>query len=685
MGFINKHFTTGQNNTVIWATNIAYAVGDIVAYDMSHFQCVVAHTSATAFATDMNSGKWVNFSRNNLNYVVNNDAEQGTLGWNTYADAAAAPVDGTGGSPTATWGASSSSPLRGTNSYLFTPGALGNGVSYDFIIDAADQAKVLNYSFDFSVASTITEGDYVVYIYDVTNGLLIQPAGYKLSGTSGSTYKQSGTFQTSSNSVSYRLIIHQAVASPAALKVDAVKVSPQVIPMGAPVTDWAAYTPDFKGGTNGLAFTNTTTTGFWRRVGDSMEVKVKTTFQNTPATGTGQYRWSIPTGYTIDTSKLQNTSAGASIEGNAGAVRSGVAFWNGRVTGGGTSTQVSVVTNNQADAWQATGGFPFTWTTNDEAYLKFSVPITGWSSTVQMSNDTDTRVVAMYASGLATGTVVSSFSLVKYPTVVKDSHGAYSASTGKYTVPVSGFYSISGGFRIDVTVTSGQNASECGIIIDGSNTIASSLVRAQASVGPVGFPSMVSLPAYFLNAGQTIEIQAASAGTSPALSNTDNACFFSVARISGPATIAASETVAARWSTTTAVSCSSGTSTDITWNSKTFDTHGMLTSGSASITIPVAGKYRITTNISINNVSWSAGGYAYIRFLKDGSSYAQTGLMKNITAGALSFDWIFHGSTTVDCVAGTVLKVQLPNNTGSTLVLDGTTVSNWVCVERIGN
>lgn len=113
---------------------------------------------------------WSTFS-GGINYAsANPDAEADTSGWATYANGAAVPTTGTGGTPTATFTRSTASPLRGTASFLYTVGALGNGVSFAFTIDSADQAKSLQVSFDWAVTGAIAEGDYSVYVYDIKIG-----------------------------------------------------------------------------------------------------------------------------------------------------------------------------------------------------------------------------------------------------------------------------------------------------------------------------------------------------------------------------------------------------------------------------------------------------------------------------------------------------------------------------------
>jgi hypothetical protein len=74
-----------------------------------------------------NGSAWVEVGSGTgvANYISpNDDAEGGTTGWATYADAAAtSPVDGTGGSPNVTWTQSTANVLRGSNSFRLTKDA----------------------------------------------------------------------------------------------------------------------------------------------------------------------------------------------------------------------------------------------------------------------------------------------------------------------------------------------------------------------------------------------------------------------------------------------------------------------------------------------------------------------------------------------------------------------------------
>ena len=188
-------------------------------------------------------------SSGEINYITNGDAESGTTGWATYDDGASAtPVDGTGGTASnTTLTAQSTTVLRGNNSFKVAKGAAdaqGEGISYDFTIDAADKQKLLKISFDYNTDLTYTDGDIAVFIYDVTNATLITPADNGLIGKDKDDDASGARTISwaSTDSTSYRLIFHQTTtnASTADLYLDTVIVGPGSVATGAVVTDWSA-------------------------------------------------------------------------------------------------------------------------------------------------------------------------------------------------------------------------------------------------------------------------------------------------------------------------------------------------------------------------------------------------------------------------------------------------------------
>lgn len=550
------------------------------------------------------------------NYIGNGAATDNTAGWATYADAAAAsPSDGTGGSPSVTWTRSTSSPLSLDASFIFTKGASnlqGNGASYDFTIQSCDQAKVLQISFDYAVASgtfaagiSSSDSDITVWIYDVTNAQVIQPSTYKLFASSSVSTQFISNFQTASNSTSYRLILHCSTTSASAytLKVDNVSVAPTSYVYGSPISDW----------TNTLTFTpnnfgTVSNQSIWtRRVGDSLQVRGS--FQGGSSVGSTA---SVTLPYTIDNSKF-SSQTNISILGNYARALSaseylnannamGVIFYDGSDTskiyfgGGASSAQFTKLNANSIVG------------SSDKVSFEFFVPIQGWASTVQTSDQADNRITAATIKGAAANSTANN--PIIWPTVVKDTHSAYNATTGKYTLPSSGYYQI----VVYLNCAPAANA-VVSAYLDG--------VAQEPALGVVLTASGVVTVSGVIygNGGQLLDIRASQNINSHA-SNSG----WSVNKIQSPSIISATETVAASYWVSSNFSAS--TSTPINFDSREFDTHGAVTTSPTAwkFTAPVAGTYQI----SCQNYISSGSNQGFVVY-KSGTAYKFIG---NSTSGS---------------------------------------------------
>lgn len=254
-----------------------------------------------------------------INYIENPDAEDNvTTGWATYADAAGAePVDGTGGSANVTFTAQSTTVLRGDNSFELEKDAAdrqGEGVSYDFTIDSADENKLLKIACDFRTTADYAAGDLKVYIYDVTNSQLITPSAIDLPKLDVDGGRFAANF-SSTTSNSYRLIFHVATTNSSAYSVffDNVIVGPGSNAAGAVVTPWITYSPTYQG-----LGTVPSDTFQYRRVGESIQVRG---YLTTGTTTGDEAQVGLPTGLTIGGTGLathlvgQFVRAAASVNG----------------------------------------------------------------------------------------------------------------------------------------------------------------------------------------------------------------------------------------------------------------------------------------------------------------------------------------------------------------------------------
>jgi len=330
---------------------------------------------------------------------------------------ASTPTTGTGGSPVTTFAASSSSPLRGTYSGLYTKDAAnrqGEGFALPITLQSVDTGKTIQVSFDWSVASgTFVSGDMVFYVYDVTNSVLITPSQTTL--PTGTSSQYSVAFQATT-STSYRLIWHVASTSASAysIKIDQIQINPIIRPVVAGISDWKVSSVTYSAGFG----TVTNNVCEERREGDSIVFRGSLT-STSPAASTA----SVTIPYTIDTTKLSIPANTSAQDGNT------VGTWTGNVVGvsnagyvltaPGTSTttlyfsrqlldSASHLTPSSSTSTQVTSGGVFAWEARiPVANLSSNITLASTSGAIDYqsnSSSTDADDTTSFVAG-ATGSV----------------------------------------------------------------------------------------------------------------------------------------------------------------------------------------------------------------------------------------------------------------------------------------
>lgn len=625
-----------------------------------------------------------------INYITNPSAVSGTVGWVRYKDVGTTPVDGTGGSPDAgfTWTRSTTTPLRGTGEFLLTDDGssyVGNGVSYDFTIDNADKAKVLSISFDLAFRSGGSgwADEVTFWIYDVTNATLIQPAPYilKKSATDLSV-KYISTFQTASNSTSYRFIIHRATSNLNAFTIgfDNFAIGPQVVQYGAPVTDWTSYTPTISAG-----FGTVTGVGVsYRRVGDSIQVRGGFT-TGTVAASLGTL--SLPSGLTVSTDTAKISSSNRVVGHWWRGVASATAIKRGTILAYSTigsvvdfaiddyTTALSPVDNQNGNAIAGN---------TQDIFFEFEVPITGWGSSVQMSNDTDTRVVAAkYTSTATTAMSDSAYTALVHATKVIDTHGAVSA--GAFTAPVPGYYEVKG--HAILTSSAGWGVSEVvymSAFVNGSIVSGGIMATWLCQAAGTFYVRISGSTLLNVNAGDIITVRIyQNSGASINLESDANANWISFQRLSGPSAIAASESVTAQATSSTTTAANGSTIINPT---EVWDSHGAYNASTGEFTCPVSGEYEINATQRTASVAAGAAGEIFgIKGVQTGSVSRTRNGSFDVSYGTSARGYHSTLNASFKCLAGDVLKIVVEESLTTNPALAGDTGYNWVEFKRVGN
>lgn len=561
----------------------------------------------------------------------------------------------------------------------------GNFVATDaFFIDKEDQARVLAFKFAYNAFANGANGNFSgsssnsfgVAIWDVTNAAWIQPAGvFNLVQNSG-TGLCTGTFQTTSNSTQYRLVIYNANATAGAISMyfDDFSVGPQITATGADVGDWIAYTPVFQG-----LGTVTSNSAWYRRVGDSVEVWGRVTAGTTTAV---PFSVGLPTGMIADGTKyvstqtimgeMQSLSGAAAWNQSAGAV--GWLFAN---TSNAVNMNFAVATTTSA--LTPANGNTIISSGQSFAY-KFTVPITGWSSNTIMSNDTDTRVVTLSVQGSTTALASVANTQIVNPTVINDTHGGYNASTGVYTVPVSGYYDVYGYIGAAGSAGSANQAFIALLFKNGSQVFSgpSFVWNSSVSLNPsAGISGTIQC-----NAGDTLALNGRNTtGSSISLAGGTNSTLM-ITRRSGPATIAATETVAAHYHGSTATLPQIGSIVAFALATKDFDSHSAYNTSTGLFTCPVSGKYRVSAHIHSSSSAAAVSNVLDMRIYKSGVQQSQ------VLKPAYTTTAVEHGiliTDTVSCLAGDTIAIFAAQNLNGTTLAVANDTSTFFAIERIGN
>ena len=587
------------------------------------------------------------------NFITNGNAEVGaTTGWATYNDGTAKPVDGTGGTVTnLTLGVTATNPIMGTESFQVVKAAAniqGEGISYDFTIDENSLARIQQVSFPICIVSgAMAQGDWTLWIYDKTNGVMIQPVAYQFPsavvGANPLIYTVSATFQTNINSTSYRLIMHCATTSASALtwNFDNVNVGPQSLSYGSPDSDWVAYTP----ATQGFG-TITNSSFFWRRVGDSCQIRGLFTSGTVSAV---MAQIGLP-GLTIDSTKLSSSSPAA-----IGVAYEGVTA-NQCISALGLGGTTYIGFGGDGTNYLSQGNANAIFNSSANISFEATVPILGWSSAVRVSQPDATRTVAFRAHLASNQTGIGTSSTqVQIATVDEDTHGQYGITAYSYVIPVAGYYNFS--YLLLVTSVTAAAGYIAYITKNGTQIGGTSEYVASSSGNYIsGLSESLS---FSCNAADVITIYSNStAGTFTILSG----AYFCGHRIAGPERIAASEKVLADYNNTSTPTIGTSQATISSGWTKVTDTHGAFSNG--VFTAPRAGLLRIEASLFFTNIQ--VGNL----FLIQAGSSSRTIAFQDATSTSLS------GAKTISVQAGDTITVQCQAGSTSTTLISAAGYNN---------
>jgi hypothetical protein len=147
------------------------------------------------------------------------------------------------------------------------------------------------------------------------------------------------------------------------------------------ITNWLAYSPTLTSMATGAAVGNASTVGRWRRVGDTIELKIHTDLVGIPTGGGADFwEWGLPNDVVIDIAKsISSGNTGLGGIGNAFQKGSGNAKLSVFPAG---SDGTRIAAEGDADSYVgAATPFAFGSNGNGAVDIKAAFAVAGWTAT----------------------------------------------------------------------------------------------------------------------------------------------------------------------------------------------------------------------------------------------------------------------------------------------------------------
>lgn len=624
-----------------------------------------------------------------INLITNGTADDAAVSiFTPYLNTAQSrPVTGTGGAPTVTTSLTSTIPLSGTKSFLLTkPATNTQGQGWTVLTQVLQpeyRAKSLKISASYIVNSgtfvagnnsgTPSDGDVIWYLRDNTNSKLVEPSNIKMfSSSSTISDKFEASVQFDFDCTSFSLIAHCASTSALAyeLKIDSVTVSPQNYVYASPKTDFVLQStaPVLTGSTSGTLVVGTgggaiNTVEVAR---DGQEILARYNFRR-GTTGfvdvVGALVFPLPLGYSTVLSQFEIIGYGdITVVGTANPAARVVA----KIFTGGFILDAS-----DAGLVNSAGGLYATNANSISIVIRFKA--VGLSSSVQMSDSADTRVVEFKTTGAAISGINPNNSSVKVQvnTVLSDSTGAWDTTLKRYIVNSAGKY------RFDATISLNSanitnnyynarifiNGTDMGAPGSGGLTPAASFIGSNISTGSIN-----------LKSGDYVELFLFSGANHSVSTIIVDTAFLSGHKIQGPQAIAASEAINCRYyNSSTSITSALAT---IAWSTKDYDSHGSMVSG--TYTTNTAGKFNVNAELLFSG-TFILNNTSVIEIQKNGSVVSRS---TEYAGGAITQfkNWI---TDDINCLAGDTIRIQA-SSTGTAVAVVSSNFDNFITIKRVG-
>jgi hypothetical protein len=280
--YANLLLLTRKEGTILYATDL-----DTVFYDDG--------STLTAFGSGTGQGE--------KNYIENPSGSASTTGW---------AISGAGTLARTTTAANCPREFTTGTAIAFTSSTDEEYVRYRFSLDDVDLSAKLKWVLDY-ISSTAnfrlemwknSASDYSGSYTEIALEGDSSGDSYLVAAAASGHYQT--TFDTDTTPYLELRVVHNGTGSDTIYFSD-VLVGPGTIGTVPAISGWESITFAVPSNLGAGSMTNT---AYYRRVGSTMELKMRSIKDGTPGSGATSVVWSMPTGYTIDTSVTPNSLIG---------------------------------------------------------------------------------------------------------------------------------------------------------------------------------------------------------------------------------------------------------------------------------------------------------------------------------------------------------------------------------------
>lgn len=593
-----------------------------------------------------------------------------------------------GGVFAGTFVSNTTNPLQNTADYKFTQAA---GSLTDYISAPAQtidpRFRGQNVTLYFPYTYNGNNNDIEVMFYDNTNAAIIPSSVFIQASTTVGIFKTNIVIPSTCDSLYVGFQV-RVLNSGKVFEFDSVQMTSDTTVYASISND----TPTTTFSPTSTWVTNATHTGKWYRDGEYMVVT--TNIATTGAPTATQLILNLPSGYTIDTTKLVSATAGNIQIGNATYIDTAVNGYSGGVYYN-TITSVlayyGIASATNSTLGGVTASQPFSFGAGDNLSFEYKVPIVGWTTT-------NTNIL----------TAPDTFSTDTAPLVYASS-ATYTLAT-LANAPVGTFityaYTINTvGTKVQTTVAPTQTVADMsvnGILLTNRVYAAASTPQLPASIAiQIGkglkgvtislYKSSGKVVSgeidFFVNStsqqgglwnksyNESTGILTIDVGAVITSSVTSNINIFAdgSSQTSGYLVINASKNpaltglnisaVAARGVQTSGQSIPNTGFTTITYDAtKTYDTNGALNSATGIFTAPESGYYQVSARVIFTNQNYLIGNIAYLQLIKNGSATPSALGTLFIAERGVPYEADSLLSTGINLIKGETLSIQVNNN-----------------------